>query len=726
MAPTDTTFKTKTSVTNVLLVDIDREMPADAVAKFEQTTLQFIRDTQTNTPGFTVDILAVTVLTQDVVYPPAPDAEEGENRRLVLSPTGLQVAFRTVGVVTEGTAPRDLEFNTVTDAGFEYYFGEYLFRLTQSNDFFEPLGPYVDTTSMIPLPSKTDDESGTDNSKAKFAAAVFFASVALILALIATYFAVQKHLRRSTGKLQVLEHNFHATRTMSEEQQDGEITFGKQEKIDGTLQLNTDGENIELEDVGLTPVSQQGGFSGYNLEKINSPDNDEGSRSSFGFGFQIKKWLTPRQNNDRRRSMDAESSIGFENSGLTTINGGARLSIGGGRKSIEPDAAKASTKNARGILSDQLSFQSENKFNENTPVGIPVSFFGKNDDSDCNESLAGSTASSFFAKMGRTSKIFTGRKSNGHSETGFAVASDSSKVYKFGANSGRGPRKDPDEEVDGDVFQLNEENLAMLHTNSKDGNVEASIAGSNFDEIRSKFETASRTQSQASSAVSSAVLSKYSKQSMRDVLKQKEQQRPPLPRPSDKFEADSVYSEQSELDLNDFGVETTLGARAPRYGDDVSSKNKSSSNGNDYGNSIAQEAPSSVGGSRNHVVTYNPMSQYGSQKSEGGSQRPRALVEQEEKRRMSLNKAIEQGDTYDVFAPAGPIGIVVDTSPLGPAVHSLKSTSPMLGLINAGDLIIALDDEDTRNMTAASLTRLMAKKSRQKERKITLLAPDGF
>jgi hypothetical protein len=79
---------------------------------------------------------------------------------------------------------------------------------------------------------------------------------------------------------------------------------------------------------------------------------------------------------------------------------------------------------------------------------------------------------------------------------------------------------------------------------------------------------------------------------------------------------------------------------------------------------------------------------------------------------------------YDVFAPAGAIGIVVDTTDKGCIVHSLKKTSPMQGLMNPGDLIVALDDFDVRKMSAASLTKLMAKKSQQPERKFTLVPAD--
>lgn len=88
---------------------------------------------------------------------------------------------------------------------------------------------------------------------------------------------------------------------------------------------------------------------------------------------------------------------------------------------------------------------------------------------------------------------------------------------------------------------------------------------------------------------------------------------------------------------------------------------------------------------------------------------------------VSYDTMSNRAGLYDVFAPPGAIGIVVDTTKHGPAVHALKRNSPMLGLINPGDLIVGLDDEDARGMTAATLTRLMAQKSSQKERKITLL-----
>jgi hypothetical protein len=187
------------------------------------------------------------------------------------------------------------------------------------------------------------------------------------------------------------------------------------------------------------------------------------------------------------------------------------------------------------------------------------------------------------------------------------------------------------------------------------------------------------------------------------------------------FDQDSVYSEQSEFELNDIPT-GTLGARAPkplsqRYDQD-SLVSDAFGQGSNFRN------PSTIGA--RSQTSYNPPFKPESAGQPSYTLGARPLPATDQNQRSSLGSMAKKAGSYDVFAPSGPIGIVVDTSKEGPAVHSLKSTSPMLGLINPGDLIVALDDEDTRTMTAAALTRLMAKKSRQKERKITLLAMDGF
>ncbi len=86
---------------------------------------------------------------------------------------------------------------------------------------------------------------------------------------------------------------------------------------------------------------------------------------------------------------------------------------------------------------------------------------------------------------------------------------------------------------------------------------------------------------------------------------------------------------------------------------------------------------------------------------------------------ISRNRNYHEDKVFDVCAPPGPLGIIIDTTTEGPMIHSLKPSSELLGLVNPGDLIVGLDGVDTRNMTAATFTRLMAKRSHG-ERKITL------
>lgn len=75
---------------------------------------------------------------------------------------------------------------------------------------------------------------------------------------------------------------------------------------------------------------------------------------------------------------------------------------------------------------------------------------------------------------------------------------------------------------------------------------------------------------------------------------------------------------------------------------------------------------------------------------------------------------------FHIMAPPGKLGIIIDTCPEGPVVHSIKDNSPLFGLIFKGDMIVAIDDEDTTGWSAHYLTRLVAQKSKL-TRKLTVL-----
>ena len=54
-------------------------------------------------------------------------------------------------------------------------------------------------------------------------------------------------------------------------------------------------------------------------------------------------------------------------------------------------------------------------------------------------------------------------------------------------------------------------------------------------------------------------------------------------------------------------------------------------------------------------------------------------------------------------------------------VHIIRETSPLLGIISVGDRLISIDDVNITKMSVQEVMKLMAKKSKQKERKITYL-----
>ena len=80
----------------------------------------------------------------------------------------------------------------------------------------------------------------------------------------------------------------------------------------------------------------------------------------------------------------------------------------------------------------------------------------------------------------------------------------------------------------------------------------------------------------------------------------------------------------------------------------------------------------------------------------------------------------------EVLAPAGKLGVLVANATAPAAadgravVHSVKPGSPVAGLLDAGDVIAAVNDVDTLGMTASEITRVM-QDAAEEERKIVVL-----
>jgi len=81
-----------------------------------------------------------------------------------------------------------------------------------------------------------------------------------------------------------------------------------------------------------------------------------------------------------------------------------------------------------------------------------------------------------------------------------------------------------------------------------------------------------------------------------------------------------------------------------------------------------------------------------------------------------------------IVAPPGKLGVIVDTPPEGGCAYvcEIKDSCPVIDQIRLEDRIIAVDDEDVQMMTAVNVSKMLARRSRNEERKITVLrALDG-
>ena len=76
-----------------------------------------------------------------------------------------------------------------------------------------------------------------------------------------------------------------------------------------------------------------------------------------------------------------------------------------------------------------------------------------------------------------------------------------------------------------------------------------------------------------------------------------------------------------------------------------------------------------------------------------------------------------------VEAPPGKLGIVIDTTLEGPVVHKISDTSPLKGSVFEGDIIVAINEVDTRAMSASAITALMGRTASMR-RDLTILSQD--
>jgi C-terminal processing protease CtpA/Prc len=73
-----------------------------------------------------------------------------------------------------------------------------------------------------------------------------------------------------------------------------------------------------------------------------------------------------------------------------------------------------------------------------------------------------------------------------------------------------------------------------------------------------------------------------------------------------------------------------------------------------------------------------------------------------------------------IFAPPGKLGVAIDIFNGQPVVQKIRKGSPITGMLQEGDIILAIDDVDISCMSLAEVTFLMVK-NMERVRRITFV-----
>jgi hypothetical protein len=88
----------------------------------------------------------------------------------------------------------------------------------------------------------------------------------------------------------------------------------------------------------------------------------------------------------------------------------------------------------------------------------------------------------------------------------------------------------------------------------------------------------------------------------------------------------------------------------------------------------------------------------------------------------AIKKAHQEGQRIEIQAPAGKLGVVIDTFDNGqPGVNAIRGDSVLKGDLCIGDLLMEFDGQDTSNMTALEVSRMIGARSGNETRRLVFM-----
>jgi len=90
----------------------------------------------------------------------------------------------------------------------------------------------------------------------------------------------------------------------------------------------------------------------------------------------------------------------------------------------------------------------------------------------------------------------------------------------------------------------------------------------------------------------------------------------------------------------------------------------------------------------------------------------------------SFDRLYGEDERIDVIAPAGKLGVVIDTPMNGaPIVHAIKELSVLADRVRIGDKLVSVDGQDTTDLSAIRVSKLISSKAMNEERHMVFMRP---